>query len=60
MAQATASFAAGDFSVRVPVQGADEIEKWPWLFNNMASSLAVLESTRRSFVANVSHELKTP
>ena len=29
-------------------------------FNKMASSLAVLESSRRSFVANVSHELKTP
>jgi signal transduction histidine kinase len=60
MAQATASFAAGDFSVRVPVEGADEIEKLAVAFNNMASSLAVLESTRRSFVANVSHELKTP
>ncbi|MDR0883086.1 MAG: HAMP domain-containing histidine kinase [Oscillospiraceae bacterium] len=29
-------------------------------FNNMAQDLSVLESTRRSFVANVSHELKTP
>jgi signal transduction histidine kinase len=29
-------------------------------FNNMASTLATTESSRRSFVANVSHELKTP
>ena len=29
-------------------------------FNTMAMSLSALESSRRSFVANVSHELKTP
>ncbi len=60
MAQATASFAKGDFSIRVPVDGVDEMEKLAMAFNNMASSLATLEGTRRSFVANVSHELKTP
>lgn len=29
-------------------------------FNEMASALATTENMRRSFVANVSHELKTP
>lgn len=60
MLKATDSFAKGDFTVRVPVEGDEEIEQLAMAFNNMASSLATLESTRRSFVANVSHELKTP
>ena len=60
MAAATKSFSAGDFSVRVPVEGEDEIAQLAMAFNHMADSLADLESVRRSFIANVSHELKTP
>ncbi len=60
MSQAIRSFAKGDFTVRVPVEGNDEIAQLAIAFNNMANSLAMTESTRRSFVANVSHELKTP
>lgn len=60
MAAATRSFAAGDFAVRVPVEGEDEMGQLALAFNSMAASLSNLESMRRSFVANVSHELKTP
>lgn len=60
MLAATRSFSKGDFSIRVPVEGDDEIAMLAAAFNSMASSLAVMESTRRSFTANVSHELKTP
>jgi signal transduction histidine kinase len=60
MLDATHSFSRGDFSKRVPVNGYDEVGKLSMAFNNMASTLAVTESTRRSFIANVSHELKTP
>ncbi len=60
MVKATDSFAKGDFNVRVPVEGDEEIEQLAMAFNNMASSLASLEMTSRSFIANVSHELKTP
>lgn len=60
MLKASDSFAKGDFTVRVPVEGDEEIEQLARAFNNMASNLATLESTRRSFIANVSHELKTP
>lgn len=60
MAKATESFARGDFSVRVPVNERDEIGKLEMAFNNMADSLAQQETVRRSFIANVSHELKTP
>lgn len=60
MLDATQSFAKGDFSVRVPVDRYDEVGRLAMAFNNMATSLASQETLRRSFVANVSHELKTP
>lgn len=52
--------ADGDFSSRVTVVGQDELAQLGKTFNNMADSLESLEKMRSSFVANVSHELKTP
>lgn len=60
MSRATKAYAKGDFSYRVRVRGGGELESLLIAFNNMASELSIHESTRRSFVANVSHELKTP
>lgn len=60
MASATRHFAQGDFSVRVKVRGKDEVAELGHALNNMAVSLSSVETMRRSFVANVSHELKTP
>lgn len=60
MSSAAKSFAKGEFSVRVPVRDNDEVGQLAVSFNNMAASLTTLEDMRRSFVANVSHELKTP
>ncbi len=60
MSQAAKKFAVGDFSTRVRVSGNDEITELAVAFNNMADSLNASESMRRSFIANVSHELKTP
>lgn len=60
MYQATKAYATGDFSPRVTVSGSDELAELTAAFNRMAASLALQESSRRSFVANVSHELKTP
>ncbi len=60
IAQASRSFAMGDFKKRVPVQTDDEIGALTTAFNNMADSLEKSEELRRSFVANVSHELRSP
>ncbi len=60
MSRAAKSLAAGDFSVQVPVKGQDEIADLAVAFNNMASSLEASEKMRNSFMANVSHDLRTP
>ena len=60
MSAAARRFGAGDFSVRVPVDRYDELGQLAQSFNNMANSLSISEGSRRSFIANISHELKTP
>ena len=60
MSAAAVSLGKGDFSRRVRVRSQDEMGELASAFNNMASSLATSETMSRSFVANVSHELKTP
>ena len=60
MSTAAKRFAVGDFSYRVNIRGNDELADLGIAFNDMADALDKLESSRRSFVANVSHELKTP
>ena len=58
---ATRCYSAGDFSYRVPeLRSHDELAGLITKFNSMATSLEQLENSRRSFVANVSHEFKTP
>ena len=60
MAAATRRYARGDFSARTQVKGKDEVAELAVALNQMAVSLSSLETMRRSFIANVSHELKTP
>ena len=60
MSDAAKSMAKGDFSKRIPVTSNDEIGELAISFNMMTNSLAQLEGMRRSFIGNVSHELKTP
>ena len=60
MAKAAKAFGKGDFSIRVDEKSNDEIGDLARSFNSMADSLAASEGVRRAFVANVSHELKTP
>ena len=60
MSIAASNFGKGDFSRRIRVRGDDEVGELAIALNNMASSLSASESMSRSFVANVSHELKTP
>ncbi len=60
MNHATKKFAKGQFDIKVPVDGEDEIAELATAFNSMADSLANYEYSRSSFLANVSHDLRTP
>ena len=60
IAAAARKFGGGDFSVRVPVEGDDEVAQLAQTFNNMASSLETIDSSRASFMGNIAHELRTP
>lgn len=60
MTVAAKSFAKGDFSARITVYGKDEVAQLGNAFNNMAESLDSLEKMRNSFLASVSHDLRTP
>ncbi|MBE6620021.1 MAG: HAMP domain-containing histidine kinase [Ruminococcaceae bacterium] len=60
MRRAAKDFAKGDFDRRVVVQGSDEVAELGIAFNQMAQSLENLEKTRNSFMANVSHDLRSP
>ena len=61
MAQATRLYAEGDFDIRMKDYGRDdEIGELAVSFNRMAETLQQTERKRRDFIANISHELKTP
>ena len=67
MSAAAKQYAKGDFSNRISVPyhkvlggDEDEVAELVTAFNSMANALSAIETSRRNFVANVSHELKTP
>ena len=60
MTRAAKRFGKGDFSERVSVHGKDEVAELGAAFNSMAESLENLEKMRNSFLASVSHDLRTP
>lgn len=61
---ATQQFTRGDFAVRIkPLHGIDKLNEFDVIienFNKMAEELSGVETLRSDFIANVSHELKTP
>ena len=61
MAEAVRKFGHGEYQTRVDCGGrCDEVGELAEAFNAMADSIAKSEARRSEFVANISHELKTP
>lgn len=52
--------AQGDFSKTVPVDSDDELGTLATTLNQMQKRLARLDTARNDFIANASHELRTP
>lgn len=50
----------GNFSIRAPETGSRETRALARAFNDMAVQMETLETSRRDFIANVSHELRSP
>ena len=57
---AVKAFAAGQLDERVDIDGDEELTQLGASLNKMAEDLKNLEESRRSFVASVSHELRSP
>lgn len=60
LTRATRMMAKGEFNVRLHSKRKDEIGQLTESFNRMAKELGALESTRRQFVSDVSHEIQSP
>ncbi|MCX7751021.1 MAG: ATP-binding protein [Candidatus Bipolaricaulota bacterium] len=57
---ATSRLASGDLAHRVAVRTRDEIGRLAQAFNRMAAALENSENARRTLLADVAHELRTP
>lgn len=60
MAAAAEAVAQGNYQQEVPLTGPDEVRRVAASFNDMAQQVANTQQAQRDFVANVSHDLKTP
>jgi two-component system OmpR family sensor kinase len=60
MAAAAAAVADGDYQHQLPTEGPTEVRALATSFNDMILRVRASQQAQRDFVANVSHELKTP
>jgi two-component system, OmpR family, sensor kinase len=60
MREAAEVVADGHFDQPIPVDSSDELGQLAHSFNEMQRRLARLDSSRKEFIANASHELRTP
>jgi signal transduction histidine kinase len=60
MSRAAQEIARGNYQQRISAQGKDEISQLANSFNRMAQEVDRSQQTQRDFIANVSHDLKTP
>jgi signal transduction histidine kinase len=60
IAEATGRVASGDYEHRVPVTGPTEARVVGHAFNNMTAQVKFTQQAQQDFLANVSHDLRTP
>lgn len=57
---ATQAIAKGDFDTRVEIKDNDEIGQLAKGFNKMAEELKIADASKKDFVSNAAHELRSP
>ncbi|MDJ0924958.1 MAG: HAMP domain-containing sensor histidine kinase [Acidimicrobiia bacterium] len=57
---ASRAIAAGDFTVRAPADGSDDVARLGGAFNEMAGQLDAARRRERDFLMSVGHDLRTP
>jgi two-component system sensor histidine kinase BaeS len=58
--ETAARIEAGDYSARVPERGPQDLRSVARAFNAMSARLETIDEQRRSFLADIAHELRTP
>jgi signal transduction histidine kinase len=60
MAGAAEAVAQGKYDQQLSLEGPEEVQRVAESFNSMSAQVAATRQAQRDFVANVSHDLKTP
>lgn len=60
MNKAAKKMSGGNFNTRIKIKNEDEIGQLAESFNNMSSELGKLEELRSAFIANISHDFRSP